>query len=133
MHREPAPHGEPTISFSAVSPSVRLLPRLATLAGLATHLLDDVVAAGQRLLRFKDLGPRASRPPTCLGPDEGYRSNRNLAHRLGLNAFFCALAEASWAHRTTASSPGVHAGLASPSSCRKCCFPLEEKILAPLL
>jgi hypothetical protein len=57
--------------FQRVSPSVRLLPRLATLAGLATHLLDDVVAAGQRLLRFKDLGPRASRPPTCLGPRRG--------------------------------------------------------------
>jgi hypothetical protein len=53
--------------FQRVSPSVRLLPRLATLAGLATHLLDDVVIAGQRLLRFNDLGPRASRPPTCLG------------------------------------------------------------------
>jgi hypothetical protein len=47
--------------------SVLLYPRLASLAGLAAHLLDDVVTAGQRLLRFKDLGPRASRPPTCLG------------------------------------------------------------------
>jgi hypothetical protein len=28
-------------------------------------------------------------------PDERYRTNRNLAHRLGVNAFFCALAEAS--------------------------------------
>jgi hypothetical protein len=28
-------------------------------------------------------------------PDEGYRTSRNLAHRLGVNAFFCALAEAS--------------------------------------
>jgi hypothetical protein len=28
-------------------------------------------------------------------PDEGYRASRNLAHRLGVNAFFCALAEAS--------------------------------------
>jgi len=28
-------------------------------------------------------------------PDEGYRSSQNLAHRLGVNAFFCALIEAS--------------------------------------
>jgi hypothetical protein len=28
-------------------------------------------------------------------PDEGYRTSRNLAHRLGVNAFACALAEAS--------------------------------------
>jgi hypothetical protein len=28
-------------------------------------------------------------------PDEGYRASRNLAHRLGVNAFFCTLAEAS--------------------------------------
>jgi Replication-relaxation len=31
-------------------------------------------------------------------PDEGYRSNRNLAHRLGVNGFFCGLVEASRAH-----------------------------------
>jgi Replication-relaxation len=31
-------------------------------------------------------------------PDGGYRSSRNLAHRLGVNAFFCALVEASRAH-----------------------------------
>jgi hypothetical protein len=31
-------------------------------------------------------------------PDEGYRGSQNLAHRLGVNAFFCALAEASRAH-----------------------------------
>ncbi len=31
-------------------------------------------------------------------PDEGYRGNQNLAHRLGVNAFFCALIEASRAH-----------------------------------
>jgi hypothetical protein len=28
-------------------------------------------------------------------PDHSYRSNKLLAHRLGVNAFFCALAEAS--------------------------------------
>jgi hypothetical protein len=28
-------------------------------------------------------------------PDEHYQASRNLAHRLGVNAFFCALAEAS--------------------------------------
>jgi hypothetical protein len=28
-------------------------------------------------------------------PDSGYRTNRLLAHRLGVNAFFCSLAEAS--------------------------------------
>lgn len=28
-------------------------------------------------------------------PDESYRSSRNLAHRLGVNAFFCALIEGS--------------------------------------
>jgi len=28
-------------------------------------------------------------------PDEGYRRSKNLAHRLGVNAFFCALIEAS--------------------------------------
>jgi hypothetical protein len=31
-------------------------------------------------------------------PDESYRGSRNLAHRLGVNAFFCALVEASRAH-----------------------------------
>jgi Replication-relaxation len=32
-------------------------------------------------------------------PDSSYRSNKLLAHRLGVNAFFCALAEASRAFR----------------------------------
>jgi len=31
--------------------------------------------------------------------DGTYRSNQNLAHRLGVNAFYCALAEASRAHQ----------------------------------
>ena len=31
-------------------------------------------------------------------PDHSYRANLMLAHRLGVNAFFCALAEASGAH-----------------------------------
>jgi hypothetical protein len=31
-------------------------------------------------------------------PDPSYRTNKLLAHRLGVNAFFCALAEASRAH-----------------------------------
>lgn len=31
-------------------------------------------------------------------PNEGYRGSQNLAHRLGVNAFFCALIEASRAH-----------------------------------
>jgi len=31
-------------------------------------------------------------------PDESYRGSQNLAHRLGVNAFFCALAEASRAN-----------------------------------
>jgi len=31
-------------------------------------------------------------------PDHSYRTNKILAHRLGVNAFFCALAEASRAH-----------------------------------
>lgn len=31
-------------------------------------------------------------------PDAGYRGSQNLAHRLGVNGFFCALAEASRAH-----------------------------------
>lgn len=31
-------------------------------------------------------------------PDESYRGNQNLAHRLGVNAFFCALAETSRAN-----------------------------------
>jgi hypothetical protein len=31
-------------------------------------------------------------------PDGSYRGSRNLAHRLGVNAFFCALVEASRAH-----------------------------------
>jgi len=38
-------------------------------------------------------GVRASDLPWI--PDEGYRSSQNLAHRLGVNAFFCALIEAS--------------------------------------
>jgi hypothetical protein len=33
-----------------------LAPRLGALAGLGAHLLDDVVTAGQRRLRFEDLG-----------------------------------------------------------------------------
>ena len=41
-------------------------------------------------------GVRASDLP--LVPDDNYRSNLLLAHRLGVNAFFCALAEASRAH-----------------------------------
>jgi hypothetical protein len=114
--------------------SVLLYPRLASLAGLAAHLLDDVVTADQRLLRFKDLGPKASRPPTCLWvPDEGYRSNRNLAHRLGVNAFFCALAEASWAHRTTAWSPGVHAGLAALPAAESVASRSKKKLGTPPL
>jgi len=32
-------------------------------------------------------------------PDHGYRTSQMLAHRLGVNAFFCALAEASRAHQ----------------------------------
>jgi Replication-relaxation len=31
-------------------------------------------------------------------PDESYRRSKNLAHRLGVNAFFCAFVEASRAH-----------------------------------
>ncbi len=31
-------------------------------------------------------------------PDDGYRANKNLPHRLGVNAFFCALVEASRAN-----------------------------------
>jgi hypothetical protein len=45
----------------------------------------DVVAAAK--------GVRAS--DLSWIPDEHYRTSRNLAHRLGVNAFFCALAEAS--------------------------------------
>jgi len=41
-------------------------------------------------------GVRASDLPWI--PDEGYRGSQNLAHRLGVNAFFCALSEASRAH-----------------------------------
>lgn len=32
-------------------------------------------------------------------PDSSYRTNKLIAHRLGVNAFFCALAEASGAHQ----------------------------------
>jgi hypothetical protein len=40
------------------------------------------------------------RPSDLAGvPDESYRGSRNLAHRLGVNAFFCALVEASRAHK----------------------------------
>jgi hypothetical protein len=38
-------------------------------------------------------GVRASDLPWI--PDESYRGSQNLAHRLGVNAFFCALVEAS--------------------------------------
>jgi Replication-relaxation len=41
-------------------------------------------------------GMRASDLPWV--PDHSYRTNLLLAHRLGVNAFFCALAEASRAH-----------------------------------
>jgi hypothetical protein len=41
-------------------------------------------------------GVRVSELPWV--PDHSYRSNLLLAHRLGVNAFFCALAEASRAH-----------------------------------
>ncbi len=33
-------------------------------------------------------------------PDHSYRTNKILAHRLGVNAFFCALAEASRSHES---------------------------------
>lgn len=39
-------------------------------------------------------------------PDSSYRTNKLLAHRLGVNAFFCALAEASRAVLGTALRPG---------------------------
>ena len=43
--------------------------------------------------------PRTSASRTFPGsPTTSYRSNLLLAHRLGVNAFFCALAEASRAH-----------------------------------
>jgi len=32
-------------------------------------------------------------------PDDGYRDSQNLAHRLGVNAFFCGLIEASRTHQ----------------------------------
>jgi hypothetical protein len=32
-------------------------------------------------------------------PDAGYRENRSLRHRMGVNAFFCALVEASLGHQ----------------------------------
>ena len=41
-------------------------------------------------------GVRASDLPWV--PDHSYRTNQLLAHRLGVNAFFCALAEASRGH-----------------------------------
>jgi Replication-relaxation len=39
-------------------------------------------------------------------PDSSCRSNKLLVHRLGVNAFFCALAEASRAFQATAWPPG---------------------------
>ena len=45
--------------------------------------------AGAKGVRASDL--------SCI-PDESYRGSQNLAHRLGVNAFFCALAEASRAN-----------------------------------
>jgi hypothetical protein len=44
----------------------------------------------------EDKGVRAS--DLSWLPDEGYRTSQNLAHRLGVNAFFCALVEASRAN-----------------------------------
>ena len=85
VHREPAPQRaggltedrsrsrpgayprRPCFSGSA---SVLLLLRLQPLAGLPLHPLDNVVTAGQRLLRFEDLGnvqPDAPTGDPCQG------------------------------------------------------------------
>jgi len=47
---------------------------------------------GVAVLAHRDGLPRAQLPWV---PDEAYADNRNLLHRMGVNAFFCALVEAS--------------------------------------
>jgi len=54
-----------------------------------------LTAFGVSVLAHKDGVPRGEFPWV---PDENYEDNRNLPHRMGVNAFFCALVEAS---RTT--------------------------------
>lgn len=49
-------------------------------------------AFGVSVLAQRDGVPRGQLPWV---PDESYRDNRNLRHRMGVNAFFCALVEAS--------------------------------------
>ena len=49
-------------------------------------------ASGVSTLAYRDGVPRGQLPWV---PDESYRDNRNLRHRMGVNAFFCALVEAS--------------------------------------
>jgi hypothetical protein len=49
-------------------------------------------ALGVSVLAHRDGVPGGQLPWV---PDESYRDNRNLRHRMGVNAFFCALVEAS--------------------------------------
>jgi hypothetical protein len=55
--------------------------RLAALLGLAAHLLDDVVTAGQRLLRFEDLGDVQPDAPTCDPCQGAFHVVRNRLER----------------------------------------------------
>ncbi len=53
------------------------------------HFLTEL---GVSVLAQRDGVPRGELPWV---PDESYKDNRNLRHRMGVNAFFCALVEAS--------------------------------------
>ncbi|MGH2674688.1 MAG: replication-relaxation family protein, partial [Actinomycetota bacterium] len=54
-----------------------------------------LTSLGRSVLAHLDGVPRDHLPWV---PDQGYRDNKNLRHRMGVNAFFCSLAEASFRH-----------------------------------
>jgi hypothetical protein len=54
-----------------------------------------LTSLGRAVLAFLEGVPREDLPWV---PDETYRDNKNLRHRMGVNAFFCSLAEASLQH-----------------------------------
>ncbi|HEX6206955.1 MAG TPA: replication-relaxation family protein [Actinomycetota bacterium] len=63
--------------------------------GFAAGRLPDhqfLTELGASVLAHRDGVPRGHLPWV---PDESYADNRNLRHRMGVNAFFCALVEAS--------------------------------------
>src|SRR5438093_11589848 len=57
---------------------------------------DFLTELGVTVMACREGIPRGELPWV---PDGSYRENRNLRHRMGVNAFFCALVEASLAQQ----------------------------------